>query len=232
MLLTTWFSAPPTSAQKSIEVDLALILAVDGSYSVDSSEFDLQMQGLARAFVNPAVIAAIKQGKLGRIAVVVIEWSGLQSQKVAVPWTIVSDDNSAHQFAGAVSAAPRLTVGKTSISAVINFGIFQLINSPVSARRHVIDISGDGIDNSGVERPDAARDRAVAAGITINGLTILNEVNNLDIYFNEHVVGGAGNFVIVANDYRAYGDAIRRKLLREILGLNISRHMPWKLMPT
>ncbi len=190
------------------------------------------MQGLARAFVDPLVIAAIKQGKMGRIGIMVIEWSGLQNQKVVVPWTIVSDDKSAHQVAGAVSAAPRLTAGKTSISGVINFGIFQLVNSPVSARRHVIDISGDGVNNSGVERPEAARDRAVAAGITINGLAILNEVDDLDIYFEKHVVGGAGNFVVVANDYKAYGDAIKRKLLQEILGLNISNHMSWELKPT
>jgi hypothetical protein len=226
MLLTTWFSALPLSAQGSIEVDLALVLAVDCSNSVDNSEFDLQMQGLARAFVNPAVIAAIKQGGLGRITVMVVQWSDLQSQKIVVPWTIVSDDLSAHQFAESISATPRLTAGETSISGVINFGIFLLMNNPVSARRHVIDISGDGIENNGIEPPDAARDRAVTAGITINGLAILNEYKKLDAYFHEHVVGGAGSFVLVATDYRDYGDAIIRKLLQEILGQKISRYIP------
>lgn len=213
--LTLWLLTPPTFAQKKTEVDLALVLAVDVSHSVDPTEFNLQMQGLAQAFASPEVITAIEQGLLGRIAVMVVEWSGLKDQRVAVPWTIVSNAVSAHRMAGAISAAPRLTEGVTSISAVIDFGIYQLASSPVTARRNVIDISADGINNSGAPTI-SARDRAIAAGITINGLTILNDVSDLNIYFMKSVAGGPGNFVVVADDYKAYGTAIKRKLLREI----------------
>ena len=212
---TIWLLSQPSSAQKEIEVDLALVLAVDGSSSVDNSEFNLQIQGLARAFTSPEVIAAIEQCPLGRIAISVVEWSGLSNQIIAVPWTIVNDIDSAHRVADAISTMPRHTKGNTSISGAIDFGIVQLARSPVKARRYVIDISGDGVEFSGRDGPSPARDRAIAAGITINGLTILNEFINLDIYFKEHVVGGPRNFVIVANDYEAYGTAIKRKLLRE-----------------
>ena len=204
-----------SSAQKEVEVDMALVLAIDGSSSVDHSEFNLQIQGLARAFASPDVIDAIKQCPLGRIAISVVEWSGSMSQIVAVPWSIVSDSDSAHRVAYAISTIPRQTAGHTSISAAIDFGIVHLAQSPVKARRHVIDISGDGVEFSGRDGPGAARDRAVAAGITINGLTILDEFINLDTYFKEHVAGGPQNFVIVANDYEAYGTAIKRKLLKE-----------------
>ena len=212
----SWLLAPPTFARKKIEVDLALVLAVDCSYSVDNTEFNLQMQGLARAFASQEVIAAIEQGPLGRIAVMVVEWSGMRAQRVVVPWKIVGNAVSARRLAVAISVAPRLTVGITSITAVIDFGIHQLAGSPVTARRDVIDISADGANNSGGPTM-LARDRAIAAGITINGLTILNDADNLDTYFINSVIGGPSSFVVVANDYEAYATAIKRKLLREIV---------------
>ena len=217
-----WLLSSATSAQNKPEVDVALVLAVDCSYSVSDYEYDLQMQGLAQAFAAPDVIAAIKKGRHGSIAVTLIQWSGLRIQKVSIPWTLIDDAVSARRFAGAISAAPRLAVGKTSISAIIDYSVFQIATSPVTAFRYVIDISADGVNNSGADRPDAARDRAVAAGITINGLAIVNEVNNLDIYFRRHVAGGASSFVMVANDYKAYGAAIKRKLLKEITDLHVS----------
>ncbi len=215
LFLTIWLLAHPSFAQNKIDADLALVLAVDCSYSVDNSEFNLQMQGLAQAFASQEVIAAIEQGPLGRIAVMVVEWSGMQGQRVVVPWKIISDAVSARQLADTISVAPRLTVGITSISAVIDFSIYRLASSPVTARRDVIDISADGFNNSGGPTM-LARDRAIAAGITINGLTILNEAKNLDSYFINSVTGGPGSFVMVANDYKAYGAAIKRKLLKEI----------------
>jgi hypothetical protein len=218
LVLTIWLFTPPTSAQNMKEVDLALVLAVDCSHSVSSAEFNLQMYGLAQAFASREVIAAIGQKS---IAVMVIQWSGRENQKVAVPWTIVNNSVTAHRIADAISAAPRLSLGKTSISAAIDFAVNQLARSPVTARRHVIDISGDGVNNDG-EHTLPARERAIAAGITINGLTILNDVQNLDNYFREFIVGGPGNFVIVANDYKAYIKAIKRKLLKEIKGLLVS----------
>ncbi len=208
----------PSAAQQASEVDLALVLAVDCSHSVNASEFDLQMQGLAQAFRSADVIAAIGSAK---IAVTVIEWSGRSDQKIAVPWIIVSNPASAHVAAGAIAAAPRLSVGKTSISAAIDFSIGELERAPFSARRQVIDISADGINNDG-GLTKTARDRALQSEITINGLTILNDVGNLDSYFRDFIIGGPGSFVVEANDYADYGDAIKRKLLREINSLRMA----------
>lgn len=214
--LAVWMMALSPSAQQDSDVDLALILAMDCSYSVDPVEFDLQMQGLARAFSSPEVVDAIKQGPLGRIAVMAIQWSDERQQAIIVPWTIVSDRASARQVSRQVSAAPRAVNGVTSISAVIDFGIAQLAQKPFTADRQVIDISADGPNNSG--RPTMmSRDRATAAGITINGLAIVNEIGLLDAYFRSYVAGGPASFVMMTNDYKAYGAAIKRKLLREII---------------
>jgi len=229
MVPTIWILTQSTFAQKNAEVDLALILAVDVSYSVDNSEYRLQMQGLARAFASRDVVALIRRCRFGRIAVMVVEWSGRRSQSIVVPWTIVSDAAAAQRVARAISAAPRRSgrswpappPAKTSISALIDFAVFQLFTSPVTAVRHVIDISADGVNNDG-ERPRFARKRAIAAGVTINGLTILNDVNNLDVYFRQYIAAGPNNFVIKANDYEAYRTAIKRKLLREVECLAVS----------
>lgn len=215
-VLLNWVLTSPTLAQKKMDVDLALVLAVDCSFSVDKTEFNLQMQGLARAFASEDVIEAIRQGPLGRIAIMVVEWSGAKDQKIVVPWTVVSNDVSARRLAHAISVAPRATNGVTSISAAIDFSISQLANSPFRAQRQAIDISADGFNNSG-GLTMLSRDRAIAAGITINGLTIANEVSVLDAYFRSSVTGGRGSFVIVAKDYEAYSTAIKRKLLREII---------------
>lgn len=216
LALILWLLASATWAQKKIEVDLALVLAVDCSVSVDSTEFNQQMQGLAQAFASKEVIDAVVQGPLGRIAIMVVEWSGPQDQKIVIPWTVVNNAVSARQVAGAISLAPRATTGITSISGAINFGISQLTHSPFIAHRQVIDISADGFNNSGGPTM-LPRDRALAAGITINGLTVHSDVSVLDAYFITSVISGPGSFVMVANDYKAYGTAIKRKLLREIV---------------
>ncbi len=198
--------------------DLALILAVDCSHSVSRSEFDLQMGGLARAFASEEIIAAIDENN---IAVMLVQWSGSDNQIVSVPWMIVRGAASAIALAENISAAPRQALGMTSISAAIDFAVSQLDASPVFARRQVIDISADGVNNDG-ETTLFARRRAMAAGITINGLTILNDVPNLDEYFEQFITGGPGSFVIRADNYEAYAEAIKRKLLREIEGLPVS----------
>lgn len=204
------------------DVDLVLVLAVDCSYSVDSDEFELQMQGLARAFKSAEVVEAIQAGPRGRIAVSVVQWSSWQSQQIAVPWTLISDAASSLRFAAAIDNAPRLTAeGATSIRAAIDFSTAYLFRSPFRGARNVIDISTDGRNNSG-GKPEPARDRAVATGITINGLTILNEIFYLDLYFSNRIAGGPGHFVMKANDYQAYLQAIKRKLLKEIKGPPIS----------
>lgn len=216
-----WFNTQTKATPQNTQVDLALILAVDVSSSVDNSEYHLQNQGLARAFASREVITLIRQCRLGRIAVMIVQWSSPRFQSAVVPWTIVSDAASADRVARAILTAPRQFAGGTSISALIDFGMFQFIRAPISAYRHVIDISTDGVNNSG-ERPRFPRARAIAAGVTINGLTILNDVNNLDIYFRQYIAAGPNNFVMKADDYEAYKTAIKRKLLKEIECLALS----------
>src|SRR6516165_2961883 len=164
-----------TFARAAERVDLLLVLAADVSGSMDKSKFELQRSGYAAAFSNPWVIEALRGGPRGRIAAAFIEWSSVLQQKVVIDWTMISNDETAHQFGDRIMKAPRAFAGNTtSISAGIDFGITQLDRAPYKAHRRVIDVSGDGDNNSGGE-PAAARDVAIAKGITINGLIILTE---------------------------------------------------------
>lgn len=205
-----------TAQARAEPVDLALVLAIDCSYSVDSREFALQKTGLARAFRNPLILAAIQAGERKSIAVSVIEWSKPGLQEVAVPWFLVRDAASAEALAARIEAMPRLTAeGATSISSMIQFGIAYLAASPLPGARKVIDISADGRNNSG-EKITTARALARSYGVTINGLAILNEVKTLDYYFEKYMISGFGAFVMRADDYDHYATAILRKLLQEI----------------
>jgi len=209
-------------SQAAVPVDLTLVLAIDCSYSVDNREFALQIEGMARAFRDPEIIEAISEGPLGRIAVSVVQWSDSSHQSVAVPWTVIIGQDDAHGLADRLAALPRLlSDGGTSITAVMRFGARLLAESPVAGHRQVIDIAADGRNNNG-GYPKPVRDDVAERGITVNGLAILNEVPTLDWYFEQNVIVGPGSFVVVANDYAAYADAIRRKLLREIIGPTIS----------
>lgn len=211
----------PAGRAQDYDVDLALVLAVDCSFSVDSREFRLQMQGLGDAFRRAEVKRAIAQGHRQRIAVAVVQWSDDANQKIVLPWTIVAGDADADELGLTLSVMNRqLAEGGTSISTALAYAAALFAAAP-SAERQVIDVSSDGRNNSG---PPVApvRDRLVAQGITINGLTILNEWPTLDTYFENNVAGGTGYFVIPANDYDAYAEAIFRKLLREITGPGIT----------
>lgn len=220
LLLALTTPSPVTRAQDA-EVDLALVLAVDCSFSVDFREFALQMKGLGEAFRKPEIKRAIAMGNLQRIAVSVVQWSDESNQVVAMPWTILESEEDGDLFGETLAAMPRkLAEGGTSISSALLYSAAHLSRAP-RALRLVIDVSSDGRNNVGVP-VNAVRDRLVAQGITINALTILNEWPTLDIYFQNQVVGGEGHFVIPANDYGAYADAIYRKLLREITGPGIS----------
>lgn len=211
---------PKSGAQESA-VDLALVLAVDCSFSVDSQEFRLQMEGLGRAFLRPEVKKAIRAGYQQRIAVIVMQWSDEGNQLVVLPWTVLAGDADADEVGNILKVMPRrLAEGGTSISTALAFGQALFATAP-KAERRVIDVSSDGRNNIGPP-VDAARDRVVAAGITINALAILNEWPTLDVYFEQQVAGGEGHFVIPANNYEAYGEAIYRKLLKEITGPGIS----------
>ena len=211
----------PAGRADDYEVDLALVLAIDCSFSVDSHEFAVQMRGLGQAFMNEAVKKAIAQGARQRIAVTAVQWSDDRNQRIVLPWTIVSGGADADELGRIfIHTQRQLAEGGTSLSTALTFSAALFATAP-SAERMAIDVSTDGRNNSG---PPVApvRDRVVAQGITINGLTILNEWPTLNTYFEGNVAGGPGHFVIPANDYDAYGEAILRKLVREITGPGIT----------
>ena len=210
----------PTAAQSPQPVDLALVLAVDASGSVDQVRFELQKQGYVAAFRHPRVIGAIQSGPSQAIAVIMMQWTGPALQVTAVPWTKVSDAASANAFADAVARAPRaLFGGGTSISGAIDTSLALLFDNPYRAARRVIDISGDGSNNRG-RSVNQARDEAIAKGVGINGLPILALEPDLDRYYRDNVIGGPGAFVIAARDYETFADAILKKLIAEIAAVN------------
>ena len=212
---------PRDAARADTMIDLALVLAVDCSYSVDAGEFEQQMKGLAAAFRNREVAAAIASVPGGRIGVALVQWSGPASQVLAIDWRILASADDAIAFAAAIEETSRLSrEGATSIAGMVRAGSALLARFPWPARRRVIDISSDGINNAGGSL-DVARDSALARGITLNALAIMNELTALDRYFERHLIGGPGAFVVPAGDYSDYGAAILRKLLREIASPNV-----------
>jgi hypothetical protein len=205
-----------TAALAQTAVDLQLVLAVDASGSVDQQRFELQKQGYVAAFRDTRVLDTIKAGVTQAIAVTMVQWTGPELQIQVLPWTVIKDATTAQAFAEAIAATPRqLFGGGTSISGVIDYAVPLLLQSQFQGARRVIDISGDGANNRG--RPAAsARDNAVRTGIVINGLPILALDPGLERYFAEHVIGGPGAFVIAAESYETFAEAILKKLLREM----------------
>ena len=215
----------PSRAEES--VDLLLVLASDVSRSVDTRKFQLQREGYAAALSNPRVIDSIRSGPHGRIAICFVEWSGVTSQKVVIDWTIVSDAASARKIGDQLIELPRAFADRTSISAGIEFAMSQLERAPFRGVRRTIDVSGDGTNNSGRDVA-LARDEALAKGVTINGLVILsdsplpwnpehtNPPGGLDGYYRNNVIGGAGAFVMVAENHNSFGQAIVKKMIAEI----------------
>ena len=219
-----------TAAFAQTAVDLQLVLAVDASGSVDQRRFELQMQGYVAAFRDPRVLQAIQSGAMQAIAATMVQWTGPALQIQVLPWTLINDATTAQAFAAAIAATPRrLFSGGTSISGVIDHAVPLLLESPFKGTRRVIDISGDGSNNRG--RPAAsARDAAVRAGITINGLPILALEPGLDRYFIDHVIGGPGAFVIAAESYETFADAILKKLIREMAAPESRPHVGHTLL--
>lgn len=205
-------------------VDLALVLAVDASGSVNQTRFELQKHGYAEAFRNAKVIDAIGAGTDHAIAVAMVQWTGPTLHAQVVPWTRVADAASAQALAAAIDATARhLYGGGTSLSGAIDTGVTMLGANPFRPARQVIDISGDGSNNAG--RPaEAARDEAVKAGITINGLPITWIEPGLDLYYRDSVIGGPGAFVVSIDSYDNFADAILNKLVTEISALG-PRHL-------
>jgi Protein of unknown function (DUF1194) len=210
-------------------VDLLLVLAADVSRSIDDVEFNLQRKGYAAAITDPRVLRAISGGRNHAIAVTFIEWSGAADQNVIVDWTVVRDEEGAGGIAATMIAAPRSFLGRTSISAAIDYSIERIGMAPAQADKRIIDISGDGTNNSG--RPvTEARDQAVAAGITVNGLAIINTQANpgyafhtqppggLPKYYEENVIGGPGAFLLQVENFDTFAESMTRKLVTEIAG--------------
>jgi hypothetical protein len=202
------------------QVDVALVLAIDASGSVSQERMMLQIDGYLSAFRHPSLIRAVRDGVNGRIAATFVEWSDARRQDQAVGWTVIDGEATALAFTQAITQAPRANPGWTSISGAIDFSAKLFARGSFAASRRVIDISGDGTNNDG--RPvEQARDDAVAAGITVNGLPILEVEPNLDDYYRANVIGGADSFIVIAQDIKAFGDAILRKLLVEIAGSDV-----------
>jgi hypothetical protein len=209
--------APRVAAQPML-VDLELVLAVDCSRSIDDDEFALQIEGYAHALRHPSVLRAIESGERRAIAVTYVQWAGPFLQNQSLDWAVIKDAQSADAFAARMQASPRtFRGGGTSLSGAIDFSRTLFRGERFNGRRRVIDISGDGINNSG-RLPHLARDDALREGIVINGLPILTEVSALDRYFRDHVIGGEGSFVVAAEDFASFAQAILNKLIREIAG--------------
>ena len=216
-------------------VSLELLLAVDVSGSVDAREFRLQIQGIAQAFSDPHVLQVIRSlGEQG-IAVALVQWSGASQQTLSIGWTLVHDEASATELAARIAGTSRLyDDGDTLIGAAVNFSVRQFDGNGYEGSRRVIDISGDGGGGhrhaTSTMMATHARDNAVARAVTINGLTIVNDVPDLDRFFRDHVIGGTGAFVVIAHDYADFAAAMIDKLVKEIGGPPVARlgpHRAW-----
>jgi hypothetical protein len=223
----------PALAQE-IPVDLELVLAVDTSGSIDEVESRQQREGYMLAIADQAVIDAIKASQYGQIALAYIEWAGAGQQRTLIDWTLIDSAEAAQAFAGALAEAPRTRAMWTSISAAIEYAMPMFDNNGYRGTRRVIDISGDGPNNRG--RPvTTLRDEAVARGIVINGLPILNDRPQpwtlptpiefgLDIYYLDNVIGGPESFIVPAEGFEEFKSAILTKLIREVAGLEGPRY--------
>jgi len=221
-LATALSFAQPAVRADDTAVDLELILGVDVSRSMDADEQQLQRDGYVAAITNPDVIAAIAAGPHHRIALSYVEWAGPGMQYVAVDWRVIDGTAAARSFADALKQAPIQAFHLTSISEGLIFMKSRFDGNGLTAPRHVIDVSGDGPNNAGMPI-EIAREGVVRAGITINGLPIMikqgegfGSISNLDDYYQDCVIGGAGAFMLVVRSADQFAEAIRRKLVLEI----------------
>jgi Protein of unknown function (DUF1194) len=221
---------PLSGGARAQNTDLLLVLAADVSRSIDEGEFELQRKGYTAALTDPRVLAAIRGGANGAIAVCFVEWSGAGEQMVVADWTVIHDDEDAGGFSATILAAPRSFVGRTSISGAIDFAMERFAAAKPHSDRRIIDISGDGTNNSG-RAVTEARDQALAEGVTINGLAIINDKPNpgyafhtqppggLPEWYRQNVIGGPGAFLHIVEDFRSFADAMTNKLISEIAAL-------------
>lgn len=225
-VLSLLMLAPMPAAAANLPVDVQLVLAVDVSFSMDPDEQALQREGYASALVSAEFLDALRLGPNGRIALTYMEWAGEHEQKVILPWQVIDGPASARKVSEAIRAAPLRRVYRTSISGGLLFAADLFKDSGFRALRKVIDVSGDGVNNQGmpVER---ARDQVVARGITINGLPLLLkragnsilDIADLDLYYEDCVIGGPGAFVIPVREQGEFARAIKTKLVLEVAGI-------------
>ena len=220
-------------AQPAASVDLLLVLAIDVSRSVTDNEAVLQRDGYRNAITDPNVLAAIANGPLGAIAVVYFEWASYGFQDVIIPWTRIAGKADAQGWSDRLGSSPRQSMSWTSISGALVKAGSLLASAPFEGSRKVVDVSGDGANNNGPPAEDE-RDKLVEAGVTINGLPIINRHPrfsrlelDVDKYYRDSVIGGLGAFYIVADDFAAFSDAIKRKLIQEIARREPGPDWPW-----
>ncbi|HZC95690.1 MAG TPA: DUF1194 domain-containing protein, partial [Bradyrhizobium sp.] len=199
-------------------VDVELVLAVDISHSMDTDELAIQREGYAQAIVSKEFLQALNSGPNRRAAVTYFDWSASSDQKIVIPWRIIDGLEAAETFAKEIMRTPIRRGSSTSISGAINFAMSLFNESPYHGLRRIIDISGDGPNNNGAP-VTGARDAALLREITINGLAIMltepsaMDIGNLDIYYEDCVIGGLGSFVVTIKDREKFKEAIRTKLL-------------------
>jgi hypothetical protein len=225
-------AAPALIAQadEANKVDVELVLAVDVSYSMDLDELAVQREGYAQAITSREFLQALKTGPTGKVAVTYFEWAASGDQKIIIPWRVIDGPESADAVAAEILKTPLRRASRTSISGAINFAVPLFEQNTYRGLRRVIDISGDGPNNNG-NPVTQARDSAVAKGIVINGLPIMvKEINvatmdieNLDYYYEDCVVGGPGAFVVPIKTKEKFKEAIRTKLVLEVAGLTPPR---------
>ena len=198
------------------QVGTALVLLIDVSGSIDSTEYELQKNGVATAFRDPAVIKAVWNQPFGRMAVAVVEWS--DSAQVVIPWTVIEDEFTSHSLAAMLDDVVRTSRGSTAVGTAITMAVELFESCGCQPMRRVIDVSGDGVNNSGTPQAADARDRAVAAGIVVNGLPITGPGSDVGLYeyYDREVKGGDGAFIVEANGFEDFARAIRQKLVLEI----------------
>jgi len=217
---------PTQRAAEAVDVDAELVLAVDVSYSMDPEEQALQRDGYKAALMSAPFLNAVREGVHGRVAITYLEWAGTHHHQVVVPWRVIEGPESADAFVAELDRTPPMRASRTSISGALLMGAELFKSSGYRGMRRVIDVSGDGVNNNGA-RVDGARDEVLAQGIVINGLPIMlrqpnigwMDVAELDVYYEDCVIGGPGAFVIPVRSLDQFRNAIRTKLVLEIAGL-------------
>jgi hypothetical protein len=213
-------------------VDVELVLAVDVSYSMDMDELAVQREGYAQAIVSKEFLQALKALPNGKISVTYFEWAASNDQKIIIPWRVIDGPETADAVADEILKTPIRRASRTSISGAIYFAMPLFESNPYPGLRRVIDISGDGANNNGAP-VTPARDEAISKGIVINGLPIMvkdpsystMDIENLDWYYEDCVVGGPGSFVVAIKDREKFKEAIRTKLLLEVAGRTPERQV-------